>query len=105
MLQHPDKAISHKFNENDWVLLDAANLPRNKVNAQSVSKKLSPRFVGPYKIVQRQGEVNYRLELPSSWRIHPVFHADLLIPYFKRDTSLFPNSEIIAEVNFSEDDF
>src|SRR5258708_25899135 len=25
--------------------------------------------------------VNYRLELPTQWSIHPVFHIDLLTPY------------------------
>jgi hypothetical protein len=25
--------------------------------------------------------VNYRLELPEQWSIHPVFHIDLLTPY------------------------
>jgi hypothetical protein len=25
--------------------------------------------------------VNYRLELPTQWSIHPVFHIDLLMPY------------------------
>ena len=31
-------------------------------------------------------EVNYRLELPVQWSIHPVFHIDLLTPY--HETSL-----------------
>jgi hypothetical protein len=26
-------------------------------------------------------EVNYRLELPAQWSIHPLFHIDLLTPY------------------------
>ena len=44
--------------------------------------KLSPRYIGPYKIVERIGEVAYRLELPSYLdRIHDVFHVSMLRKY------------------------
>ena len=44
--------------------------------------KLSPRYIGPYKIVERIGEVAYRLELPSDLdRIHDVFHVSMLHKY------------------------
>ena len=44
--------------------------------------KLSSRYIGPYKIVERIGEVAYRLELPSDLdRIHNVFHVSMLHKY------------------------
>ncbi|XP_071906072.1 uncharacterized protein [Coffea arabica] len=44
--------------------------------------KLQPRFVGPYKIIQRVGNVAYKLELPPSLsRIHNVFHVSMLKKY------------------------
>ena len=41
--------------------------------------KLSPRYVGPYKIMKRVGKVAYELELPAELAaVHPVFHILLL---------------------------
>ena len=38
--------------------------------------KLSPRFIGPFEILNRVGNVSYRLALPPSLsRIHNVFHV------------------------------
>ena len=44
--------------------------------------KLSPWYIGPYMIVERIGEVAYRLEFPSDLdRIHDVFHVSMLRKY------------------------
>ena len=44
--------------------------------------KLSPRYMGPYEIVERIGEVAYRLRLPPELaRIHDVFHVSMLRKY------------------------
>ncbi|KAI9173394.1 hypothetical protein LWI28_000664 [Acer negundo] len=40
--------------------------------------KLSQRYYGPFKVLERIGEVAYKLELPSTSRLHLVFHVIVL---------------------------
>ena len=45
-------------------------------------EKLSPRFIGPFEILERVGTVAYQLALPSSMLgVHEVFHVSMLRKY------------------------
>jgi hypothetical protein len=57
--------------------------------------KLSPRFVGPFEIVERKGPVAYRLALPDSLRrMHDVFHVSVLRHYISDPTHVIDMSSL-----------
>jgi hypothetical protein len=60
-----------------------------------VKGKLSPHYIGPFKILERKCEVAYQLELPNSLSdVHDVFHVSQLKKYleYQRNNYLWKNS-------------
>ena len=39
---------------------------------------LSPKYYGPYKVLQKIGSMAYKLELPTTSRFHPIFQVSCL---------------------------
>ena len=71
-----EKPILTTFSEGDQVWLEGRNLKTHHPTA-----KLAPRRYGPFSIIKKLSPVTYRLTLPATMRIHPVFHVDLLTKY------------------------
>ena len=66
-----------EFEVGDRVFLRVS--PVKGVHRFGVKGKLSPRYIGPYEIVERIGPVAYRLALPPSLsEVHNVFHISQL---------------------------
>ena len=62
----------------DQVLLSTKNIKLKDPG----SRKLLPKWIGPFKIVEQINPVAFKLDLPPALeRLHPVFHANLLKPY------------------------
>jgi hypothetical protein len=65
------------FEVGDFVYLKVS--PMRGAHRFKVKGKLAPRYVEPFKIVDRRGEVAYQLELPPQLSdVHDVFHVSQL---------------------------
>ena len=64
--------------------------------------KLSPRYIGPFEILDRVGDVSYRLALPPSLDgVHNVFHVSQLRRYVKDDSHILDHSELELQPDLS----
>jgi hypothetical protein len=64
--------------------------------------KLSPRFIGPFEILERVGKVAYRLALPPALSgVHDVFHVSQLRRYVRDDRHVIDFSELSVRPDMS----
>ena len=70
------KKHAHEFKPGDLVALTAKDI---KIHQES--PKLGPRQLGPFKVLERTSDVDYRLELPAWLKIHDVIHVNRLSPW------------------------
>ncbi|WVZ63996.1 hypothetical protein U9M48_013582 [Paspalum notatum var. saurae] len=65
------------FKVDDHVYLKVS--PMRGIRRFNMKGKLAPRYIGPFKILEKKGEVAYGLELPPSLSsVHDVFHVSQL---------------------------
>ena len=56
----------------------------------TANQKLSPKWLGPFKIVKQINKVTFKLDLQGKLQVHLVFHTSLLRPYEANDDAKFP---------------
>ena len=87
-----------EFSVGDWVFLKVS--PMKGVMRFGKKGKLSPRYIGPYQIIKRLGQVAYELELPQELSmVHPVFHVSMLRKCIGDPSRITP----IKDVQVTED--
>jgi len=69
-----------QYQVNDKVLINAKNI-NDPTQANRPTRKLSPKYIGPYTIEQVISTTAYKVKLSPNLKIHPVFHVSVLKPY------------------------
>jgi hypothetical protein len=85
-----------EFEVGDWVFLRLQPYKQMSLKQQKKDNKLAPKYYGPYKVLQRIGSMAYKLELPPSSHVHPVFHVSFLK---KVINDKIPVQTILPEIN------
>ena len=88
------------FEIGDFVYLKVS--PMRGVKRFHTKGKLSPMYVGPFKIINRRGEVAYLLELPERLSgVHDVFHVSQLKKCLRVPDEQIPLDELDIQEDLS----
>ncbi|KAB5587867.1 Retrotransposable element Tf2 [Ceratobasidium theobromae] len=69
----------------DYAIGDKVWLSGQNIQTDRPSRKLAHKNLGPFEIIEQVGTHAFKLSLPPSMKVHPVFHVTLLRPYERDD--------------------
>jgi hypothetical protein len=64
-----------EFKVGDWVFLRPQPYKQMFLKKQNKGNKLAPKYYNTYKVLRSIGSMAYKLELPPSSHVHPIFHV------------------------------
>ncbi|KAJ3701854.1 hypothetical protein LUZ61_005559 [Rhynchospora tenuis] len=91
------KRSERTFSKGDWVYLKLQPYRQISVSGTQNSK-LNPRFYGPYEIIDKVGQVAYKLNLPANSSIHPVIHVSQLKARVGTGQAVTPSLPLISNI-------
>jgi hypothetical protein len=85
--------VNHSYEVGDRFFLRVK--PHKSLIKFGKGDKISPRFMGPFEVVERKGPMAYQLALPDSLRrMHDVFHVSVLRHYISDPTHVIHMSSL-----------
>ena len=92
------------FEVGDYVYLKVS--PMRSVRRFNMKGKLAPRYIGPFKILERHDEVAYQLELSESLSgVHDVFHVSQLKKCLRVPKEQIPLEELTVKEDLTYETF
>nr|GLL31298.1 hypothetical protein KK1_034095 [Ipomoea trifida] len=94
-----------QFSEGDKVLLKLRPHRQSTIHHR-INQKLAPRFYGPFTILQKYSAVSYKLALPDTAKVHPIFHVSQLRRVTGNHTAVtdLPKDMAVTEPGFDPQD-
>ena len=68
----------NNFEVDDWVFLGLQQYKEMSLMKQNKINKSTPKYYGPYKVLQRIGSMVYKLEIPPPSQVNPISHVSYL---------------------------
>jgi hypothetical protein len=88
-----DKKTAHPFNIGDLIWLQAKD-----IKIYQKSPKLGPCQLDPFKVIERIGDLNFKLDLSHYLKLYPVFYVNCLALYWDNSLDkLLPPDPVIVE--------
>ena len=92
------------FEIGDYVYLKVS--PMRSLRRFNMKGKLAPRYIGPFKILERRGEVAYQLELPESLSgVYDVFYVSRLKKCLRVPKEQIPLEELTIKEDLTYEEF
>jgi hypothetical protein len=92
------------FDVGDFVYLKVS--PMRGLRHFKVQGKLAPRFIGPFKILEKRGAVAYQLELPPQLSdVHDVFHGSQLKKWLCVPEEQIPMEDLDSKEDLSYQEY